>query len=110
MEKIFDIIISSFDFGYTLSVNILTYLCIKFIDSLNGKRVVPTWAKRLVTVFCGLTLAIIIISTQGYTNIIMYSFILSLVSWDIIFKPLLKYFKNLDYNDNRKLRQSDDSN
>jgi hypothetical protein len=37
----------------------------------------------------------------------MYSFILSLVSWDVIFKPLLKYFKNLDYNDNRKLRGPD---
>lgn len=110
MEKIFDIILSSFDFGYTLSVNILTYLCIKFTDSLNGDRAVPTWAKRLMAVACGSTLGGIIISTQGYTNIIMYSFILSLVSWDVIFKPLLKYFKNLDYNDNRKLRQSDTEN
>ena len=107
MEKIFDIILSSFDFGYTLSVNILTYLCIKFIDSLNGDQAVPTWAKRLIAVVCGSTLGGIIISTQGYSNVIMYSFILSLVSWDVIFKPLLKYFKNLDYNDNRKLRESD---
>ena len=110
MEKIFDIILSSFDFGYTLSVNILTYLCIKFIDSVNKERKVPTWAKRLVAVICGTTLGGIIVATQGYTNIILYSFILSLVSWDVIFKPLLKYFKNLDYNDNRKLRQSDSEN
>ena len=107
MEKIFDIILSSFDFGYTLSVNILTYLIIKFIDSLNGDKVVPTWMKRSIAVLGGSTLAIIIISTQGYSNIILYSFILSLVSWDVIFKPLLKYFKNLDYNDNRKLRGTD---
>jgi len=106
MEKIFDLVISSFDLGYTVSVNILTYLCIKFIDSLNGERVVPTWAKRIVAICCGAILASIIIVSQGFTNIIIYSFILSLVSWDVIFKPLLKYFKNLDYNDNRKLRES----
>lgn len=103
MEKIFDLVLSSFDFGYTLSVNILTYLCIKFVDSLNGERAVPTWAKRLMAVICGSTLGGIILATQGYTNIILYSFILSLVSWDVIFKPLLKYFKNLDYNGNKKL-------
>ena len=107
MERIFDIVLSSFDFGYTLSVNILTYLCIKFIDSVNGDRKVPTWAKRLMAVVCGCILAGIIMATQGYNNVIMYSFILSLVSWDVIFKPLLKYFKNLDYNDNRKLREPD---
>ena len=63
MEKIFDIIISSFDFGYTLSVNILTYLCIKCIDSLNKDKKVPTWAKRLIAVVCGTVLASIIITT-----------------------------------------------
>ena len=105
MEKIFDIVIASFDLGYTVSVNILTYLSIKFIDSLNGERVVPTWAKRIIAVICGIVLASIIIISQGFTTMIIYSFILSLVSWDVIFKPLLKYFKNLDYNDNRKLRE-----
>jgi len=106
MEKIFDIVLSSFDFGYTLSVNILTYLCIKFIDSINGDKKIPTWTKRIVAVICGSALGGIIITTQGYNNIIIYSFILSLISWDVIFKPLLKYFKNLDYNDNRELRES----
>lgn len=105
MERIFDIVITSFDFGYTLSVNILTYLIIKLIDSTNGDRVVKTWMKRLIATLCGITLATVIFSIQGYSNIILYSFILSLVSWDVVFKPLLKYFKNLDYNDNRKLRE-----
>jgi len=63
MERIFDIVLSSFDFGYTLSVNILTYLCIKFIDSLNRERVVPTWTKRLLAIVCGSILGGIIIST-----------------------------------------------
>jgi hypothetical protein len=32
MDKIFDIVTGSFDFGFMLSVNILTYLTIKTID------------------------------------------------------------------------------
>lgn len=110
MEQIFNLILSSFDFGYTLSVNILTYLCIKFIDSMNGDRAVPRHIKRIIAVMCGAVLASIIIAGSGYSNVILYSFVLSLVSWDVIFKPLLKYFKNLDYNDNRKLRQFNSEN
>ena len=110
MEQIFNLILSSFDFGYTLSVNILTYLCIKFIDSMNGDRAVPRHMKRIIAVMCGIVLGGIIVTASGYSNIILYSFVLSLVSWDTVFKPLLKYFKNLDYNDNRKLRQSDSEN
>lgn len=107
MDRIFDIVLSSFDFGYTLSVNILTYLTIKFIDSMNQSKPVKRWMKRVIALICGIVLASAIVATQGYSNIILYSFILSLVSWDVIFKPLLKYFKHLDYNDNGKLRESD---
>ena len=107
MEKIFDIVLSSFDFGYTLSVNILTYLSIKLVDSINQNKPVQRWMKRIIALLCGIVLASAIIATQGYSNIILYSFILSLVSWDIIFKPLLKYFKHLDYNDNREFRNSE---
>jgi len=97
MEKIFDLLLGSFDFGYSLSVNILTYLIIKLIDNINGKKEVPTYLKRLLAVFCGLVLGIIMGITQGFSMIIIYSFILSLVSWDAIFKPLLKHYKQLDY-------------
>ena len=41
-------VISSFDFAYCIIVNILTYLIIKLIDSLNGKKVISTWSKRIV--------------------------------------------------------------
>ena len=97
MEKIFDLLLGSFDFGYSFSVNLLTYLTIKLIDNLNGKKRVPTYMKRIIAVICGIILGIIVIITQGFSMIIVYSFILSLVSWDAIFKPLLKYYKQLDY-------------
>lgn len=97
MEKLIDIILGSFDFGYTLSVNILTYVIIKAIDQFNGDAHVPTWLKRTLAVLCGLLVGCIIVYFNGYSNILLYSFILSLISWDVIFKPILKKFKNFDY-------------
>lgn len=97
MEKIFDLLLGSFDFGYSFSVNILTYLIIKLIDNLNGEKEVPTYMKRIIAVICGIILGAILSFTEGFSMIIIYSFILSLVSWDTIFKPLIKHYKQLDY-------------
>lgn len=101
MEKIIDLLLNSFDFGYMFSVNILTYLIIKTIDQLNGPdKSVPVWVKRIIAVFCGLLLGGLICINSEYTNTLLYSFIASLISWDTIFKPIVKYFKDLDYNKN----------
>lgn len=43
MEKIFDLLLNSFDFGYMIAINILAYLAIKIVDELNGKKKVPAW-------------------------------------------------------------------
>jgi len=53
--------------------------------------------KRLIAVICGIVLGIIMSLTEGFSMIIVYSFILSLVSWDALFKPILKHYKQLDY-------------
>lgn len=99
MEKIIDLLLGSFDFGYMLTVNILTYLVIKTIDQLNGpNKGVSTAVKRIIAVICGLLLGGIICYYDQFSNVILYSFIASLVSWDTVFKPVVKYFKNLDYN------------
>lgn len=39
INNIITTVISSFDLAYYISVNILTYLIIKIIDSLNGKNI-----------------------------------------------------------------------
>lgn len=101
MERIIDLIIDSFDFGYMFTVNILTYVIIKTVDQINGpKKGVSQLIKRLIALISGIVLGIIIYINQGYSNMLLYSFITSLVSWDIIFKPIVKYFKNFDYNKN----------
>ena len=96
-EQLTNLLINSFDFGYMFSVNVLTYLIIKTIDYLNGDKSVPTWLKRTIAVISGLILALIIVLMSGFTPSLLYSFILSLVSWDTVFKPVLKYIKGASY-------------
>lgn len=97
MDRIFDILLNSFDFGYMLATNILTYVVIKAIDYLNKDKVVSLWTKRLIAFICGIILGGILTAFNGFSAIILYSFILSLISWDFIFKPIIKKFKNIDY-------------
>lgn len=101
MDKIVDLLIGSFDFGYMFSVNVLTYIVIKVIDALNGDKVVPAWLKRTIAVICGLIIGTVIVTYNGYTNILLYSFILSLVSWDTLFKPILIRLKGTYYKRNQ---------
>ena len=98
INNIITTIISSFDLSYCISVNILTYLIIKIIDELNGKKDVSTWSKRIV-------LLVVIFSTGVLYNLIgcdnkilLNSSILAPVSWSWIIKPICKYFK-IDYKD-----------
>ena len=96
INNIITTIISSFDFAYCISVNILTYLIIKLIDSLNGNKTVSTWSKRIV-------LLVVILSTGVLYNLIgcdnrilLNSAILAPVFWSWILKPICKHFK-IDY-------------
>ena len=97
MEQIINKLIDSFDFSYMLAVNILTYVIIKIVDQCNGDKPVPVWLKRIIAVVCGIIVAISIVPIQGYNSTLVYSFIASLISWDIIFKPIIKKLKGADY-------------
>lgn len=97
MDRIIDLVLSSFDFGYMFAVNILTYIIIKTIDYYNGDKSVPTWIKRIVTLCSGIVLGVVVTLTTGYSNVLLYSFILSLVSWDLLFKPIIQRWKSIDY-------------
>lgn len=98
INKILSALIDGFDLPFMLSVNVLTYLIIKEIDVYNKQKKVKTWTKRIVTILCGSSLAVFFYFVVDVElKILIYSFILSLVSWDFIFKPLLKIIKS-DYN------------
>ena len=88
--------LESFDFGFCISVNVLTYVIIKTLDELNGDVKVSTWTKRIA-----LLASIIIVSVVYYVagielKLLVNSAILAPVFWSWIMKPLCKAF-NIDY-------------
>ena len=98
INNIITTIISSFDLAYCISVNILTYLIIKIIDSLNGKRDVSTWSKRIVLLVVILFTGVLYNLIGCDNKILLNSAILSPVFWSWIMKPICKKFK-IDYRD-----------
>ena len=89
LEEFIKELLSRFDFAYMFAVNVLTYLLIKGIDSVNGDKAVSTAVKRLIAVLVGAGIGAITVKLGSEPTIMVYSFILSLVSWDIVFKPIL---------------------
>lgn len=87
--KFIEELLSHFDIGYMFTVNVATYLVIMTIDKLNGERIVPTYLKRIIAFIVGAIIAFTVTTFGTDKTTILYSFILSLVSWDVLFKPLL---------------------
>lgn len=88
--------LESFDFGFCISVNVLTYVIVKILDELNGDVKVSTWTKRIA-----LLASIVIVSVVYYVagielKLLVNSAILAPVFWSWIMKPLCKAF-NIDY-------------
>lgn len=82
-------LLHSFDFAYMLTVNIVTYIIIKIIDFANKEKAVPTWLKRIIAGICGIAIGLCSVTLGSDKLTIFYSFFISLVSWDVIFKPIL---------------------
>lgn len=89
-------LLSKFDLAYMFAVNVATYIIIKVIDNLNKEKIVPTYLKRIIAFIVGAIIAFAVISFGTDKTIILYSFILSLVSWDYLFKGIIKKL-SIDY-------------
>lgn len=89
-------LLSKFDLAYMFAVNVATYIIIKVIDNLNGEKIVPTYLKRIIAFIVGAIIAFAVTSFGTDKTIILYSFILSLVSWDYLFKGIIKKL-SIDY-------------
>lgn len=87
--KFIEELLSHFDIAYMFAVNVATYLIIKTIDKFNGEKIVPTYLKRIIALIVGIIIAFTVVSFGADKTIILYSFILSLVSWDCMWKPIL---------------------
>lgn len=99
--KIIDSVISNFqanfDISFIISVNVLTYLIIRCIDSLNGNKSVNTWYKRLIAIIASVILALLYFDC-GYDNVfrLINSTIIAPVAWSWILKPIAQVLK-MDY-------------
>lgn len=105
---------ANFDFGYMLTINVLTYFVVKIWDEINGEAAVGVWQKRIV-----LIVSIIIIATlyklSHYPDdiVLLNSTILAPVFWSWIARPILvklglgyKQTKDEDYEDRRSKRSN----
>lgn len=95
-EHIIDILLENFDISYCVAVNIATYLIIKFIDDINGKKIVPRYCKRIILLLVIIVMAVIYHLSGVNSKVIIDSAILAPVSWSWIFKPLCSRC-NIDY-------------
>ena len=88
ISQIINTTIESFDFGFCVAVNILTYLIIKLIDELNGSRKVATWTKRGVMLISVFVIIMSYYVTGSNPKLIINSAILAPVFWSWIGKPI----------------------
>ena len=95
-EHIIDILLQDFDISYCIAVNIDTYVIIKFIDDINGKKIVPRYCKRIILLLVIIVMAVIYHCAGVNSKILIDSAILAPVSWSWIFKPLFGKL-NIDY-------------
>lgn len=87
ISQLIDLTLQSFDFGFCIVVNILTYLIIKIIDSKKNKPLTK-WQKRLVLLSAILILSIIYYFIGSDLKLIINSSILAPVFWSWIAKPI----------------------
>lgn len=94
IQKLVDAILSGLDIVFMLAVNVLTFAIIKVVDSINGKKAVHPVLKVIIAVVSGSILAVLFyFDDKTQLRVLVYSFILSLVSWDYIFSPIIRKLK-----------------
>lgn len=87
LSQLIDLTLQSFDFGFCIVVNILTYLIIKIIDSKKNKPLTK-WQKRLVLLGAIFILSIVYYFIGSDLKLIVNSSILAPVFWSWIAKPI----------------------
>lgn len=97
-ESVLSQILGSLDFGFIFIVNLITYLAIKGIEEIITKKAISKLMKRVVTFLIGILVGLVVLQI-GETKpvVIFYSFFFSLISFDYIFKPILKKFDIANY-------------
>lgn len=97
-QNILNQILSVIDFGFVFICNSITYLLIKLLEEIKFKKQTSILFKRSITLIVGIIFGLVVYSIDNTNPLkLLYSFILSLLSFDYIFKPILRKFKSFDY-------------
>lgn len=97
IDNIINILINNFDFAYMFSINILTYIIIKIIDSINKEKKLKLVYKRLVLIIATIICCILYKFTTDISNyVLINSTIAAPVFYSWILKPILKKY-NINY-------------
>lgn len=88
INPIIDTTLSSFDFSFCITVNIMTYVIIKLIDELNGSKSVSTWAKRGIMLISVFIVGFLYYISDTPLKLIINSSILAPVFWSWIGRPI----------------------
>lgn len=97
-QNISNQILSVIDFGFVFICNSITYLLIKLLEEIKFKKQTSILFKRSITLIVGIIFGLVVYSIDNTNPLkLLYSFIFSLLSFDYIFKPILRKFKSFDY-------------
>ena len=97
MEVLFEKLFEVFSLEYMFSVIVASYLVIKTVDTLNGKRVVPSWGKCLATCIVGAALFFVFyLFTEETFERLITSFFAAVFTYDKAIKFLIEKF-NVGY-------------
>lgn len=108
MDALFTKLLDMFSLEYMFSVIIGTYMVIKVVDFLNGDKIVPSWAKCLITFLVGaVVLVLFYIYTDETFECLVSSFFASLFTYDKAIKILVNkldigYRKHVNINQTGK--------
>ena len=98
MDKIIDILLQNFNISYMLSINILTYGVIKFIDLINKEKKVKLLVKRICLISCTIICCIIykLCGAINDSGVLINSTIAAPVFYSWVIKPILNKY-NIGY-------------
>lgn len=96
IENIIDYAITSFNLGYVISINVLSYLIISIVSYIT-KKTINKGIKIIITCICSILMFLLYREvTIIESDILINSTILAPVAWDWVIKPICRVLK-VDY-------------
>lgn len=91
MDTIFAEILPMIDLIYILTCNAATYVVLSVYESINGKKSMKVWEKRLAATLTAILIGVLFISIFNHnTEAVIIGFFLQFLCYDYFLKPLIR--------------------